>query len=215
MYKYHSGNKIHNWTLIERTKRVNSHQKWLCECKCGTRKEITLRSVIKGESTSCGCSTIKGQNKRDKLNLFIKNKWFYLNVRCGKYKENNTKEKCKTYENINIKFNINEFKKWCINNKDTIYKLKRPSIDRINNNLDYFLENMQIIELSENIRKDKTVFINGYGVCYKCKNRKEENQFCSDKRKLNGKTNICLECERKRGREKYLRRKLNLYLNWH
>ena len=142
------------------------------------------------------------------VSKFIGSSWTGMNIRCGKYKHLQTAKKCKSYRNISIKITRDEFKSWCIEQEDAIRSLKRPSIDRIDNGLDYSLDNMQIIELSDNIRKDKTVFINGHGTCFKCKSRKIESEFCREKRRLNGRSNICLECERKRGREKYAKRLL-------
>lgn len=58
-------------------------------------------------------------------------------------------------------FSREEYKEWCITNKDTILKLNRPSIDRIDALKNYEFNNMQVIELSANIKKKK------YGNNYK------------------------------------------------
>jgi hypothetical protein len=39
--------------------------------------------------------------------------------------------------------------------RDRAYEMKRPSIDRINNDCDYVLENCRYLELSENIGKNR------------------------------------------------------------
>jgi len=44
------GKVIGYWTLIQ---KVN--KKWLCECKCGTKKEVASTSLTAEVSTSCGC----------------------------------------------------------------------------------------------------------------------------------------------------------------
>lgn len=49
-----------------------------------------------------------------------------------------------------------EYKNYCIENKDNILSLKRPSIDRIDSSKNYSLDNIQIIELRDNISKKKT-----------------------------------------------------------
>ena len=64
---------------------------------------------------------------------------------------------------------------------------------------------MQIIELAANTRKEKTKFIDGHGVCFKCKEQKPEVEFTLDPRRQNGYANICKPCERQRGRDKYQR----------
>jgi hypothetical protein len=86
-----------------------------------------------------------------------------------------------------------------------ILSLHRPSIDRKNSIENYSLENIQVIELATNIRKDKTVFIDGKGICCRCHESKFENEFTTDKRRANGKSSICLLCENLRTKEKYHR----------
>lgn len=136
--------------------------------------------------------------KRTPIGYFIHKTWANMNIRCGKYKYLQTKNKCKTYKNINILFTREEYKNWCYEHKDLILSLQKPSIDRINNKKDYFLENLQIIELKENMRKDRTVFTDTTGVCYRCKQTLPLEIFCKDARRQNGLTNICKPCERLR-----------------
>lgn len=121
-----------------------------------------------------------------------------MNIRCGKYSKLQTYKKSKSYKNIIIDFNRSEYKNYCIINKDYILSLKRPSVDRIDKLKNYTLNNIQIIELSDNIRKDKLTFTNLTGICRKCKEEKELENFSKDKRKINGLTNICKICDNKR-----------------
>ena len=125
--------------------------------------------------------------KRTPLGRFIHTTWTNLNIRCsnGKYYHLRTKEKCKSYDDILICFTREEFKNFCYLNKNVILNLERPSLDRIDNNKNYSLDNVRIIELKYNIRKDKTVFKNGFGICSMCKQKKIESDFCKDKRRLN------------------------------
>lgn len=87
-----------------------------------------------------------------------------MNLRCGKYKNTygtNPKNKC--YKSIKIIFTQKEYKNWCWKHENVINKLSRPSIDRKNSTKNYTFNNIQIIELTENIRKKKfgSQYVNG------------------------------------------------------
>ena len=79
------------------------------------------------------------------------------------------------------------------------------SVDRIDKNGHYELSNMQVISLAENIRKDKVKARNGETECYVCHKIKPIEEFSKNKRRATGHTNICILCDRERGREKYKR----------
>ena len=151
-------------------------------------------------------------SKRTVVGKFVHTTWINLNVRCGngiyhKHCEENpeTKEKSKHYENVEILFSRLEFKEWCWKNQAIIEGLIRPSIDRLDKRKSYSIDNINIIELKHNIRKDKTVFIGGTGVCFVCNKTKKETDFIKDQRRQNGRRSICLSCENERCREKYRR----------
>lgn len=114
-----------------------------------------------------------------------------IKLRC---KALTAKNKC--YENIELEVSKDDFIKWFIP-KD----FKGCSIDRINNLKNYSLDNMQVISLSENIRKDKIKSKNGYCECFKCKEIKPIEEFAKDKRRLNGHSTICKKCDAKRKKE--------------
>lgn len=138
-----------------------------------------------------------------RLMKIYKTKWAAINIRCGKYKHIQTENKCKSYKNISIKFDREQFKNYCLQNIEHILSLKRPSIDRINKEKDYSLDNIQFIELSENIRKEKLVSKDGFCICCVCKNKKNIEEFCKDKRRINGYTTMCKVCENERNKLKY------------
>ncbi len=107
--------------------------------------------------------------QRTFMGYFVSRKWSNMNIRCGKYKHLQTKDKCATYSNISIEFTRAEFKDWCYKNEGLIRSLKRPSIDRIDSSKNYSFDNMRIIELEENIKhkEDKHGYSKGKKFCGK------------------------------------------------
>lgn len=110
--------------------------------------------------------------------------------------------KNKTYKGIKMLIDKEAFIKWFMEN-DFI----GASVDRIDKNKDYSFDNIQLIPLSENIRKDKLKAKNGMCECFVCHQTKPLEEFVKDSRRITGRTTICLDCERKRGREKYIKSK--------
>jgi hypothetical protein len=90
-----------------------------------------------------------------RLSRFIKSTWTAMNIRAGKYRHLQTKDKCKTYENITIEFTREEYKQWCVDNRELISSLRRPSLDRKDKKVNYRIDNIQVIELVDNIGKEK------------------------------------------------------------
>lgn len=102
---------------------------------------------------------------RTPIGKFIHTKWTGMNMRAGKYKHHSNKfsNKHKCYENITIEFTQPEFKQWCLEREKEILSLIKPSIDRIDNQQNYTLDNIQVIELSDNIKKRRkgNTYVNG------------------------------------------------------
>lgn len=140
-------------------------------------------------------------NKRTPIGKFIHTTWICMNVRCGNGLYHRDSSKNNAYKHIDIKFTRDEFKNWCLDNKDHILQLTRPSIDRIDPKGHYTLDNIQILELSDNIRKERTKAKNGKCICYACKEEKDISLLAVDKRRENGKSTICRLCDNKRRRE--------------
>jgi len=114
-----------------------------------------------------------------------------MNIRCGKYKHLQTANKNKCYKNITIEFTREEYKNWCLNQRDYILTLKTPSIDRIDSLKNYCIDNIQIIELKKNIQKKNLG--NEYITGPKCKtlrgirksNSKYQARICYYKKEIN------------------------------
>lgn len=146
-------------------------------------------------------------DKRTPIGKFIHSSWISINMRAGKYRHLQTVSKCESYKDVYVIFSRQEYKDFCIKNKESILILERPSVDRLDNSKNYEINNIQFIELSENIRKDKTVFKDGKGTCFSCKETKIETDFSKDKRRLNGLSNICKPCDSERNKKRYLLKK--------
>jgi len=94
-------------------------------------------------------------NKNQKINKQL-NPWYYSYFR-AKQRCNNPK--CKDYAwygGRGIKFKLTKEECVFIWERDKAYNMKKPSIDRINNDENYCLENCRFIEHSENSKQGKT-----------------------------------------------------------
>ena len=99
------------------------------------------------------------------------------------------------YADIELLLDKEEFISWFMEND-----FKGCSVDRINNTGDYSMDNIQLLTMAENIRKDKTKAKNGMCECYSCKEVKPLEVFAVDKRRHNGHATMCRECDNKRRR---------------
>lgn len=86
-----------------------------------------------------------------------------------------------------------EFVNWFMAND-----FEGASVDRIDKKGDYTMENIQLLPLAENIRKDKVKAQNGMCVCFMCHETKPLELFAVDKRRKNGHGTICKKCDSQR-----------------
>lgn len=51
------GKRIGRWVVLREVPRKRAHNgcRWLCQCDCGTRKEMDGTGLREGKSRSCGC----------------------------------------------------------------------------------------------------------------------------------------------------------------
>lgn len=102
-------------------------------------------------------------------------------------------DKNRCYENVKMLISKDDFVKWFMEND-----FEGASVDRIDHTKDYSLDNIQLIPIDENIRKDKVKAKNGQCECYKCKRIKSLDDFAKDSRRKNGHSTMCKECDSKR-----------------
>lgn len=50
-----TGQKFGRWTVLSKAPSRNRAVYWLCQCDCGTIKEVKGASLTSGRSSSCGC----------------------------------------------------------------------------------------------------------------------------------------------------------------
>ncbi len=132
--------------------------------------------------------------KRTAIGEFRHKTWTNLNIRAGKYRHLQTVNRCYSYSNVKIIFTQQEFKEWCYQHENLINNLSRPSLDRIDNKKDYTLDNIQIIELSENIAKEKRKGTLTHGTCWKCGIFKSKEAFSKETRRWSGFSTLCIKC---------------------
>ena len=117
------------------------------------------------------------------------------------YRINHTDEpKNFCYVGIKMLISKEEFIQWFMG-----HDFEGASVDRIDNTKDYSLDNIQMVPLVENIRKDKLKLKDGKCECCRCKQIKSIDEFVKSSKSSYGHTTVCLECERRRTREKYQR----------
>lgn len=56
------GCRFGSWTVVERAGKRGKGSNWLVRCDCGTEREVQGGEMLRGKSTSCGCSR-KPKNK--------------------------------------------------------------------------------------------------------------------------------------------------------
>ena len=155
------GNKYNRWTVLSEAGRdKHGNVLWLCRCDCGTETIIVGASLRSGHTMSCGCYAIEKATTHGQWGTRIRRIW-------GKMKERCTNKKHIHYHRyggrgIKVLFkSFEEFYKWAMSNgyKDDL------SIDRINNDGDYFPENcrwatptqqMQNTSINHNITHPET-----------------------------------------------------------
>lgn len=63
-----SGQDYGFWHVLSMAPRKGPHISWICQCKCGTIKEVRGDELKRGASSSCGCKTSsKGADNIEKI----------------------------------------------------------------------------------------------------------------------------------------------------
>lgn len=93
-----TGQVVGKWTVIEKAPSRGRYDYFLCQCECGTKKEVSGDALRSGKSTSCGCiSRSKALDRYEKYRSeFISKKFGELEViGIGKKKNGKYLLKCK------------------------------------------------------------------------------------------------------------------------
>lgn len=69
-----TGEKFGRWTVLNRAEnRYGGQAYWLCECECGTQKEVSGTFLRNGRSQSCGCLQRELLSQKSQDNLLNQN----------------------------------------------------------------------------------------------------------------------------------------------
>lgn len=49
------GQRFGRWLLLAKDPRKTRPVRWICRCDCGTERSVSVATLCKGESNSCGC----------------------------------------------------------------------------------------------------------------------------------------------------------------
>lgn len=115
---------------------------------------------------------------------------YYMILSRTKHSE---QKKNKCYSDVKVLFDKETFINWFMKND-----FEGASVDRIDKDKDYSMDNIQLIPLADNIRKDKVKAKDGMCECYVCKETKPLELFAVDNRRANGHTTICKTCDNNR-----------------
>lgn len=75
------GKKYGNWTILGPTKQDSPSRRVECKCSCGVEKSVRLRSLIIGDSKSCG-SAVHVKKKHGMRSTRIWQIWRNMKSRC-------------------------------------------------------------------------------------------------------------------------------------
>src|SRR5258708_11758621 len=60
------GKKFGKWLVLQEYSTTrNRNIKYLCQCECGTITNVLSSHLIQGNSKSCGCSILRGKDRKD------------------------------------------------------------------------------------------------------------------------------------------------------
>lgn len=171
------GDRYGSWTVVgairyERGRNINTLRA-LCECDCGTQKDVYMRNVLRGKSVSCGCVPAAATSERMTVHGEAAPRhltpeyivWKGIRQRCGR---NPRGRSVKSYRDKNITL----CERWKKFDNFLLDMGRRPSpehqIDRIDNAVGYTPENCRWVTRVEQQRNKTTNVIIEYSGDRKC-----------------------------------------------
>lgn len=184
------GMKFFRLTVTGYSHKKQNHHYYKCICECGKVKSIRKDSLINGDSKSCGCLAQELASERHKKHGLkshpLYNTWKKIISRCQD-------DRCKQYYRYGGR-GINVCERWLkienfINDMyhswqthTHIYGKNNTSIDRIDNNSGYCLENCRWATNSQQSRNTRrNIIINGVCLLDYCR-KHDINYECVSQR---------------------------------
>lgn len=171
---FREGDIFGDWVVIRKSTSKQGTRYYECRCKCGTVSNVRGATLGKGSNKCKTCAVVINTERITNLakersngnpsrvsgtfECYRSNAWGNIQRRTI-----NSGKRCtdKSYERKKrlLLMTKDEFYFWLESQRAIIEEMyangKTPSIDRIDNNGNYSIDNIQCIELIQNIRKDK------------------------------------------------------------
>lgn len=147
-----SGKVFGNLTVLEDHIKKGNNYYWLCECWCGIRKRIFAGSLTSGNSKTCGC----GLKKEKHLNGQWTGHMEISGTIWGVIRRNAVARNLEFSISIEESYNLylKQNRMCAISGLPISFKSPRTaSLDRINSNIGYNIENVQWINADINRMK--------------------------------------------------------------
>lgn len=157
-----TGKTFGRWTVLEKTRKQQRNQVYLCRCECGNMREVTQSNLTQGKSQSCGCLQKELTSKRFTTHGMRKSRLYdiYANMKARCTNPNNKRYDSYGGRGIGICQDWNNsfdaFKKWALSHgySDDL------TIDRINVDGDYCPENCRWAnQEQQSNNQQKTIWI--------------------------------------------------------
>lgn len=153
-----TGRQFGRWTVLEMRGRHGGSRYWLCQCSCGTEREVASNHLVDGSSTSCGCSRKDHAAKRThgESRTRLYRTWKAMRRRCNDPNVRSYKDYGARGITVCDEWNdYLTFREWALQHgyNDTL------SIERIDVNKGYCPENCCWIPMNEQSKNRRNTYI--------------------------------------------------------